>query len=149
MSARIEYARKHGKLIGVGSCREVYKTPRGKYVYKFDRPDSPWYATGLNIHEYHTYQNLIKNYTLPDGVKLPKMKLIDGVLVAEYIKGKHPEGLCCDSGHYCGDESKCWSSKLKGLPLRDMHRYNVIVTKDGTLYLIDLGHSSTNLDLDD
>jgi serine/threonine protein kinase len=142
MSARTEYVRTHGQFVGSGCYRNVYKAKTGKYVYKFDSFNHC--GEGSNTHEYATYKFLCENYDMPEGVKLPKMELVDGVIVAQYIKGEHPD-YCYPQHCYESSSCKkfgCWALKLKNFPVNDLHSDNILVTKDGTIYIIDLGNGS-------
>lgn len=145
------YAKVAGRNIGDGSYRKVYKTPRGKWVFKVNRTDDEYGRRYGNEGEYKTYLKLKDSNILPDGVKLPEMHLLsDGTLAAEYVKGEHPKNWCSPDYHGswgsdCDGTGDCWANKFKdgGFPVKDMHPENVIVTEDGTVYIIDLGHGTT------
>jgi serine/threonine protein kinase len=143
MTTRAEHARTKGKRIGSGAYRTVYKAKNGKYVYKFNTSNYGIKDVGSNYHEYQTYQRL-QNVTLPAGVRIPKMKYIDGVIVAEYIKGHEPRYWCNWGWHSCGDEANCYATKMgKDFPIRDIKPDNLRITADGTIYVIDLGNGSS------
>lgn len=135
----VRYALQYGIKIGEGLYREVYKTKRGKWVYKIDF--DPSNSCG-NADEYEAY---LKVKALPEleGVRVPEMHYIDGVLVAEYIEGYHPDYSCYTDFHVpeCTDHKGCWINKITGWAARiaDLHSENVKITDDGTVYIIDLG----------
>jgi hypothetical protein len=143
-----------GIKIGEGSCRKVYATKYGKWAVKVNIYRKVY---GGNTTEYNTYLDF-KNKPLPEGVKIPEMHLLkDGILVVERIKGKHPTNWCENDFHVeavSGDEyeystecpglDKCWAEKTKDVKIKDLHPYNVKVLRDGTVYIIDLGHGEGN-----
>lgn len=136
-------AKSRGEKIGPPSAyRDVFKCKTSRFVYKF--PGGRYYdAIGANEREYATYLKILSSMILPQGVKVPEMHLLEnGALAAEYIDGRHPDyNGCSGSGHEsyrCKGEDRCWATKVILLGLRDMHYQNVIVTEDGTVYLIDL-----------
>lgn len=141
------YALKKGKVIGSGAYRRVYKSKRGKWVYKVDKTDV--YGNHGNTEEYATYQ-LLKTRQLPPGVKIPEMHMLpNGVLAAEYIDGVQPKNWCSPDYHgsncserYSPDEA-CWARSFVNSPIyfADLHNGNVVV-KDGVVYVIDLGHGA-------
>ena len=137
------YAIKRGNKIGEGAYRAVYKTKSGKWVYKVNTG----YGTGIgsNGSEYATYVSVKNSVKLPDGVKLPEMHMVGEYIAAEYVDGEHPTNWCSpgpygfhDNG--CPGVDTCWAAKVNDVKINDLHPYNVMVTKDGTVYIIDLGH---------
>lgn len=141
-----EYALDKGEIIGSGAYRYVYKTKRSKWVYKVNKANS-WGSHG-NKEEYETYLSVKRKGSLPPGVKMPEMHLLEnGVLAAEYIKGKHPQSSCSpryhDFDNNCSEllgQGECWARKFADVNLYDIHCYNVIIGDDGYIYVIDLGH---------
>jgi predicted Ser/Thr protein kinase len=137
-------ARSRGSIIGPASVfRLVYKCKTSKYVFKFLRGDTNRSRRTANAREYAVYTILKETVTLPDGVKLPEMYLLaDGTLAAEYIDGYHPNESTCDGyGHSrkkCPGLDSCWATKVLEVGLRDIHHQNVLITDDGTVYIIDL-----------
>lgn len=147
---KARYAVKFGRKIGEGSYRTVYKTIRSRWVYKEDIHGS--YGSHGNREEFEAYTSLSNNNRLPNGVKLPEMHMVGNYLAAEYIKGKHPANWCTPSryrdykaDHYsnCPGEKECWATKCNGVPVNDLHNENVIITADGTIYIVDVGHGET------
>lgn len=146
---KARYAVKYGRKVGSGSYRTVYRTSRSRWVYKVDN-ESTWGEHG-NREEYEAYISLRNNNRLPEGVKLPEMHLVGRYLAAEFIEGKHPTSWCTPSRYkdYSPDHyencsgADCWATKCNGTPINDLHKDNVIVTDDGTVYIIDIGHGET------
>lgn len=138
------YAVHHGKMIGEGAYRVVFRTRSGKWVYKVN---STTERVGGNFTEWKTYNRLLNSNILPVGVKLPEMHYLNGgILAAEYIKGRHPEVECYPEYHdedLCPGKDLCWAEKIKGVPISDLHFENVLITDDGTIYIIDLGFGFT------
>lgn len=136
----VRYVKTVGALIGEGAYRKVFKTKRGKWVVKEDK--CPTANNGTNSHEYETYLKLRKS-DLPEGVKLPEMHLINGHIVAEFIDGHHPASSCTGDWHssYCEDPKTCYSNRFLGwnVQVRDLHTENMLIGKDGNVYLIDIG----------
>ena len=136
----VRYVKTVGVKIGEGVYRKVFKTSRGKWVVKVDK--CPTANNGTNRHEYEAYLRL-KEMNLPEGVKLPAMYLIDGHIVAEFIKGEHPKSCCTGDWHssYCEDVKTCYSNRFLGwnVEVRDMHTENMMIGEDGNVYLIDIG----------
>lgn len=144
----VNYILAKGAMIGRGTYRKVYKTKYGKWVVKVDSLSNP--RVGGNESEYATYVSLrsaLRNI-LPDNVRIPEMHLVNGYLVAEYVKGVQPKSWCGldpDDGYKpyhnssC-DGKDCWINRLSGVRIRDIHPHNVILTDDDILYIIDLGH---------
>lgn len=136
------YAIYHGKVVGEGSYRKVFRTGRSRWVYKVDTTRE---SVGSNSYEWQTYLEYC-NAKLAKGVKIPEMHLIDGNIIAcEYIKGKHPKNECYRDYHVeeCPGEDNCWAEKVKNIKIADIHFQNVLISKDGTIYIIDLGHGET------
>jgi hypothetical protein len=130
----------NGEVIGQGAYRRVFRKGRSKYVFKVNISSCD--SNSREISQYHAVKA-----TLPKGVKMPEMILLEnGVVAAEYIKGVFPEGgsFCAITYHDddCDDNATCWAEpfiRTPGFSYYDVHRYNLIRTKDGTLYLIDVG----------
>ncbi len=135
-------AKRIGKMVGSGCFRKVFRTGSSKWAYKFDKSEGST-GNGSNYSEYQTYLAIKDSGRLPESVRLPEMHLLEGnILAVEYVKGKHPDNWCDPDYHVsrCPGKDKCWAGRFQRSPIRDMHNQNVILTKDGTLYLIDLGH---------
>lgn len=140
------YALKAGRMFASGSYRKVYKTVKAKWVYKVDREDT--FDQHGNREEYQTYLSM-KDLTLPEGVKIPEMHLLNnGVLAAEYIQGETPPNWCSSDYHAsnCTERNHnprpCWARKFAGMDItvKDLHNGNVVVTENGDVYIVDLGH---------
>lgn len=132
------YAIQHGELIGQGSYRKVFRTSRGKWVYKVNI--SPSIDIGSNAHEWKTYQRFV-NVELPKRVRLPEMHYLNGgIIAAEYINGITPENTCYRDYHdeTCPGINKCFAEVVKDIDISDIACDNVVI-KDGIIYLIDLG----------
>jgi hypothetical protein len=130
-----------GYTVGSKSAyRRVWKTPHGKYVYKELRYEDDTESMQANNREYATYLRLLKR-TLPAGIFLPKMYLLDnGVLAVEYISGFHPIKECssdCDLTFFCKDHG-CWRDRIRSLRIRDLHDNNVRMNGKGEVFLIDI-----------
>lgn len=120
--------------IGSGAWRTVYREPGSGYVVKIDcdyNGDQPP-SFGTNKHEWETYQFVTENVILPDGVRIPKMALVGNMIVAQYIKGRHP--AYTEYG---------WHDKVRSVPLHDKSNSNVIIDDEGIVWLIDLGNGSS------
>ena len=141
------YALKKGRIIGSGAYRKVYKSQRGKWVYKIDKDDT--YGNHGNAEEYETYK-ILKTRQLPPGVKLPEMHMLpNGVLAAEYVDGVQPNSWCSPDYHgsncseYRDKDNTCWARRFANSPIffADLHNGNVVI-KDDVVYVIDLGHGA-------
>ncbi len=149
---KAHYAMTHGKIIGEGSYRRVFRTRGSRWVYKVNMTT---HRIGSNDLEWRTYLKYANSVTLPEGVKIPEMHYLNGGIIAsEYIEGVHPENECYKDWHltkgtpdfdgpFCPGVDKCWAEKIKGIEISDLHYENVLVANDGTIYLIDLGHGSS------
>lgn len=143
--SRAIHAISFGNMIGEGSYRRVFRTPRGKWVYKVDYSEGAR-RIGSNAYEWKTYQKFFNSETLPANVRIPEMHYISGgIIAAEYIKGIEPENDCYRDYHVdlCPGVDKCWAEVVKNVGIADIHYQNVLITKDGTIYIIDLGHGES------
>lgn len=142
---------KNGLLIGEGSYRRVYATKYGKWAVKVNIFRRHY---GGNAAEYDTYLDL-KSKQMPEGIKIPEMHLLrGGILVVERVKGRHPTNWCEGSYHVtdnrgvfhystvCPGLDRCWAEKTKASKIQDLCPQNVKVLRDGTVYIIDLGHGT-------
>ncbi len=140
---KARYAAQHGRVVGEGAYRIVYRSKRGKWVYKFNlRPSK---KLGSNAEEWKTYLKH-KDTELPKGVYFPEMYMLNGgIIAAQFIKGRHPENECYRDYHTddCPGIDKCWAERIKYVKVSDVHYANVLITKDGDIYLVDLGHGET------
>jgi tRNA A-37 threonylcarbamoyl transferase component Bud32 len=147
--ATVRYIKAKGKFIGQGICREVFKTPRGKWVLKVNK--NAGRLNGNNRDEYEAYM-LLSRVKLPEGVKLPEMYLFGDDLVAQFVKGYHPKTSCSPDYHSsrCEDVDTCYANRFQGwkVSIADLHNENVIIGDDGNVYLIDLGFGVSNTEED-
>lgn len=136
-----------GRLFPAGSYRDVYHLPGSKWVYKVDIPHS-WTNRGGNKDEYAAYLELKDN--LPNSIKIPEMHLLDnGMLAAQFIDGESPSANCGRYYHDCQDQENCfWTEYGPSIHevTRDGHFQNVIVSREGDVYVIDLGLDSPSDD---
>lgn len=140
---KARYAANNGSVVGEGSYRTVFRSRGSRWVYKFNVKPST--NLGSNAEEWKTYSRY-KNEVLPDGVYFPEMHFLNGgVIAAEFIKGEHPENDCYREYHVdsCPGLDKCWAERIKHVKISDIHYQNVLITKTGEIYLIDLGHGET------
>jgi hypothetical protein len=137
---KARYAIEKGTLIGEGSYRKVYRTRRGKWVYKVNIGGK---GVGSNRWEWNTYQDYHDNLNLPENVRIPQMHYLpNGIIAAEYVNGKEPNNDCYRDYHVssCPGVDVCWAEKVKNVPISDIHYQNVLITDGGLIYIIDLGH---------
>jgi hypothetical protein len=138
------YALEHGKCIGIGSFRQVYHLTGSKWVYKFERGNE-----GTNHEE---YCNSIRYANqLPENVFIPEMVMLsNGVIAAELITG-----ILVSSLHYGWDDdcsckeynlAVCYQQYIEPMTSKvfDLSGSNVILTREGKVYLIDLGEYGSN-----
>ena len=133
------YAFANGKIIGEGEYRTVYRLRSGRWVYKVDSHTHN--SVGTNLWEWETYKRY-SQIELPENVKFPEMYLLEGnVIAAEYVKGKHPDNECYRTEHVdsCPGKDVCWAEAVKDIPIGDLHSENVLISPNGTVYIIDLG----------
>ncbi len=130
-----------GVKIGQGMYREVWRTQRGKWVLKIDRCPNAW--SGTNREEWKTYLKLKALNNLPEGVRIPEMHMVDGNLLVQYVKGRHPKSSCSPDWHSseCEGRENCYANRFRGWnsSVRDMHNQNVMIGDDGYVYIVDLG----------
>lgn len=127
----VKRAHSNGIYLSDGYWRTVKILPDyPQWVFKFNKYDSN--GPGTNRCEWETYQFLNDNYEFPEDVDVPYMEYIDGVIVAERIYG----------------EKLWWATnktewmKLSTVPIRDLSYDNVMLSDNGTIYIIDLGNGS-------
>lgn len=118
-------------MVGYGANREVFRAPGTDWVVKADIPGDEIEHIGSNAYEWETYEYLRDNVELPYGVKLPEMHFVDGYIIAQFIKGRHPDNYDYD-----------WYSLVRMARLYDMHSKNVIIDSEGTIWIVDLGGGS-------
>ncbi len=130
-------AKKEGKLIGTGAYRKVYRPGDSPWVYKFNN----YAGTRSGNREEYTRYLRLKSKFPKKNIYLPEMQIFDnGVLAAQYIEGKHPFATCYPFIHECKNEKSCFWTYYDFVEdiIGDAHSENVIVTKSGHVYLIDL-----------
>lgn len=136
-----QLALEKGADLGSGSSRNVYRYGNSPWVFKFTHHYSS--NSNANTDEFNNFLDLL-DVELPEGIRIPDMYMLpNGVLAAEYIKGKSPLNDCWGCGHNCDDPDDCWYSKFDDIEsrydgLRDISKFNVLIADDGTLYVIDL-----------
>jgi hypothetical protein len=119
-----------------GCYRRVYYKPGSKWVYKIGDLTS-------NKREYETYLKFRPSLT--DDIRFPEMHLLkNGVIAAEYIEGNQGDIRCWGySNNGCSRNcaTDCWAKRIHFLSkmIRDLHYGNIRITKDNTIYIIDLG----------
>lgn len=117
-------------LIGFGANREVFKVPGEDWVVKVDKYTEWEGEEGTNAYEWKTYL-FLQNQNLPDPVRIPEMHFVDGYIIAQFIKGRHPS-----DGEYD------WYSHVRDLRLYDMHNKNIIIDDDKNIWIVDIGGGS-------
>lgn len=139
---KAKYAITHGRMIGKGSYRKVFRTQRSRWVYKVNQ--FPNIHIGSNAEEWRTYQKF-SSIELPEGVKIPEMHYLPGgIIAAEYVKGVSAPTDCYRDYHDedCENPEICWAERLKNVQISDIACDNVVIQGD-VIYIIDLGHGDS------
>ncbi|KAI4218410.1 MAG: hypothetical protein L6R40_008776, partial [Gallowayella cf. fulva] len=95
-------------MIGAGRDRRGYHIPGSRWVYKVAKYPSE----RVNRREYDSYRKVVDSGSMPAGLHLPEMHLLDNeVMASEYIPGERPKS--CDWRTHADthiEDDACWTN---------------------------------------
>lgn len=129
--------RQHPEALGHGMSRTVFA--EGDKVYKICHFPSDHDENFIEVSRYVDW--LKGTFTLPEGWAIPRMRLINGIVVADRIHGEDWENYLVGGGM---TRREAWSYMdsyiAKHMPhTQDVLGYNVLVDDAGIHWAIDLG----------
>ncbi len=146
----IEAAIVSPNFISAGLYRSVYRIPGTKWVVKRDSTNGE-----SNRAEYKAYLRYSPSMSRPN-LRFPEMRMVGKYLIAEFIVGEQGSHMCwggsvrkgnkhyysrgCNRKDKCPNGKNCWARLTRQLSRRipDIHYANVIVTREGVVYVIDI-----------